>query len=84
MCVCVIPDDSAVKGQPAKAGDPGLTPGLGDPPGGGNGNSLQHSCLGNPMDRGAWRATAHGVAKNQIRLSDSTTAAEPILTCMCV
>ena len=34
-------------------------------PGGGNGSPLQYSCLGNPMDRGAWQATAHGVAKSQ-------------------
>ena len=37
-------------------------------PGEGNGNSLQYSCLGNPMDRGAWRATVHGVTKSQTRL----------------
>ena len=41
-----------------------------DSPVGGNGNSLQYSCLGNPMDRGAWRATVHGVTKNQTRLSN--------------
>ena len=38
-------------------------PGLGRSPGEGNGNPLQYSCLGNPMDRGAWQATIHGVAK---------------------
>ena len=37
-----------------------------DPLGGGNGNPLQHSCLGNPMDRGAWRATAHGVSRHNL------------------
>ena len=37
--------------------------GLGGSPGGGNGNPFRYSCLGNPMDRGAWRATAHGVAR---------------------
>ena len=37
--------------------------GLGRPSGGGNGNSLQYCCLGNPMERGAWQATVHGVAK---------------------
>ena len=36
-----------------------------DSPGVGNGNPLQYSCLGNPMDRGAWRATVHGAAKSQ-------------------
>ena len=44
--------------------------GLEDPPGEGNGNPLQYSCLENPMDEGAWQATVHGVAKSQTRLSD--------------
>ena len=43
--------------------DLGLIPGSGRSPGEGNGNPLQYSCLGNPMDRGAWWATAHGVAR---------------------
>ena len=52
--------------EPAcNAGDPGLIPGLGRPPGGGNGNPLQYSCLKNPVDRGAWQTTVHGVAKSQ-------------------
>ena len=46
------------------AGDPGLIPGSQRPPGEENGNPLWYSCLENPMDRGAWRAT-HGVAKSQ-------------------
>ena len=46
-------------------GNMGLIPGLGRPPGGGHGNSLQYSCLENPMDRGAWLATVHGVTKSQ-------------------
>ena len=46
------------------AGDSGLIPGLGIAPGGGHGNPLQYSCLENPMDRGAWWATVHGVAKS--------------------
>ena len=50
------------------AGDAGLIPGLGRPPGGGHGNPLQYSCLENPMDRGAWWATVQGVAKSQTRL----------------
>ena len=61
-----------VKNQPAKAGDTGdtsLIPGLGRSPGEGNGNPLQYSCLENPMDRGAWRATVHGVAKSRTQLS---------------
>ena len=47
----------------SSAGDPGLTPGSGRSPGEGNGNPLQYSCLKNPMDRGAWGATVHGVGK---------------------
>ena len=45
------------------AGDPGSIPRLGRTPGEGNGNPLQYSCLGNPMDRGAWWLIVHGVAK---------------------
>ena len=45
--------------------DPGSIPGSGRSPGGGNGNPLQYSCLKNPMDRGAWRATVHSVTKSQ-------------------
>ena len=52
-----------VKNPPANAGDVGLIPGLGRPLGKGNGNPPQYSCLGNPMDRGAWWATVHEVAK---------------------
>ena len=54
------------------AGDLGLIPGLGRSPGEGNGNPLQYSCLENPMDRGAWWATVHGVAKSRTQLSDFT------------
>ena len=51
------------KNPPAKAGEGGSAPGSGRSPEGGNGNPLQCSCLGSPMDRGAWRATVHGVVK---------------------
>ena len=57
-----------VKNLPANAGDvreARSIPGLGRFPGGGHGNPLQYSCLENPMDRGAWRATVHGVAKSR-------------------
>jgi len=47
------------------AGDMGSIPGSGRSPGEGNGNPLQYSCLENPMDREAWQATVHGVAKSQ-------------------
>ena len=53
-----------------RAEDVGSIPELGRSPGEGNGNSLQYSCLGNPMDRGAWRAAGLGVAKSQTQLSD--------------
>ena len=46
-------------------GDVGSIPGLGRSPEGGNGNPFQYSCLGNPMDSGAWRATVPGAAKSQ-------------------
>ena len=52
-----------VKRLPAEEGDVDSIPGSGRSPGGGHGNSLQHSCLGNPMDRGAWWAIVHGVEK---------------------
>ena len=55
-----------VKNSPANAGnirDTGSIPGLERSPGGGNGNPLQYSCLGNPMDRGVWQATVQGIAK---------------------
>ena len=52
-----------VENLPANAGDVGLILGLDRSPEEGNGNPLQYSCLGNPMDRGAWQATVHGVAK---------------------
>jgi len=47
-----------------------LDPGLARSPGGGNGNPLQYPCLENPMERGAWRDTVHGVTKSQTQLSD--------------
>ena len=52
-----------VKNPLANAGDVGLIPESGRSPGEGNGNPLQHSCLENPMDRGVWWATVHGVTK---------------------
>ena len=55
---------SVVKNRPANAGEAGLIPAFGRSAGKGNGNPLQYSCLGNPMDRGAWQATVHGVTKS--------------------
>ena len=54
----------------ANAGD--LILGSGRPPGAGNGNPLHYSCLGNPMDRGSWRVTVHGVTKNWTQLHTHT------------
>ena len=53
------------KESACNAGDVGLIPGPGRSPGGGHGNPLQYSCLENPMEREAWRATVHGVTKSQ-------------------
>ena len=64
-----FPGGSMVMNPPANAGDTGSIPGLRRSPGVGNGNSLQYSCLGNSMDREAWWATVHGMAKNQTQLS---------------
>ena len=58
------------KESACNAGDPGSIPGSGRSPGEGNGNALQFSCLGNPMDGGPWRVTPHGVTKSQTRLSN--------------
>ena len=63
-----FPSGSVVKNLPADAGDAGSVPGLGRSPGEGNGNTLQQSCLGNPMDSGACWVTVHEVAKE----SDTT------------
>ena len=63
-----FPGGSVIKNPPANARDVGLILGSGRSPGEGNGHTLQYSCLGNPMDRGAWRATAPEVAKE----SDTT------------
>ena len=58
-----------VKNPPANAGDVGSVPVSGRS-GEGNGNPLQYSCLGNPVDKGAWHAAVHGGTKSQTRLSD--------------
>ena len=61
-----------VKNLPANAGYTGSIPGSGRFPGGGNGNPLLYSCLENPMDREAWWAIVHGVAKSQTGISTHT------------
>ena len=66
MYVSVFPGCLAVNNPPANAEDAGSILGLGRSPGKENGNPLQYSCLGNPMDREAWWATVHGVTKESI------------------
>jgi len=82
-----MPPQEALRGFPA--GDSGKnpaasvgnirdsdsTPGLGRSPGEGHGNPLQYSCLENPMDRGAWWATVHGITKSQTQLKQFSTQA---------
>ena len=71
-----------VKNLPVNAGDTrdmGSIPGSGRSPGEGNGNLLWYSCLENPMDRGAWWAIVHGVAKSWTRQSEHTLRVEPKL-----
>ena len=63
-----FPGGSDCKESTCSAEDLGLISGLGRSPGGGHGNPLQYSCLENPMDRGVWWGTVHGVAQSQIRL----------------
>ena len=58
-----FPRGSVIKSTPANAGDTGSIPEWGSSPKVGNGNPLQYSCLGYPMDRGSWQATVHGVGK---------------------
>ena len=60
----------ALKESVCNVGDLSLNPGSGKSPREGNGNPLQYYCLGNPMERGAWWATVHGVTKSQAQLKD--------------
>ena len=71
-----FPGGSVVENPPANTGrveDTGSVPGLGRSPGEGNGSPLQYTCLGNPLDRGAWQVTVPGVAKSWTRLSTEKT-----------
>ena len=69
-----FPGGSVVKNPPVSVGDVGLIPGFWKYSGRGHGNSLQYPCLENPMDRGAWWATFHGVTKSWTQLSNSMHA----------
>ena len=77
-----------VKNLAANAGcavdvrDAGSIPASGRSPGVGNGNPLHYSCLGNPMERGAWQATVHGVTKSRTRLSTQKTCTPKTKTLM--
>ena len=76
-----------VKNPPTSAGDirdMASVPGLGRSSGGGHGNPLQYSCLENPMDRGAWLATVHRVAKSQTQLKPLCTARNLIIVILIV
>ena len=64
-----FPHSSVGKESAYNAGDPGLIPGSGRSPGEGNGNPLQYSCPENPMDRGAWQASVHGVTRVRYNLA---------------
>ena len=68
-----IPSGSESEESACNSGDPGPIPGSGRSPGGGHGNPFQYSCLENRMDRGAWRATVHGVTNSQTWLKQLST-----------
>ena len=70
-------DGSLVKNPPANARDAGLIPGSGRSPGEGNGNPFQCSCLGTPMERGAWWATVNGFTKESDMIQQLTTTKTP-------
>ena len=70
-----LPGDASGKESASNAEGLGSIPGLGRSPGGGHGNPLQLSCLENPLDRGAWRATFHGVIKSWTQLKRPSTRA---------
>ena len=66
-----FPGGSVVKNLPGSTGDMALVPGSGRSPGEGNGNPFQYSCLGNPMDRGAWRAEDYGDTNRILQLNNN-------------
>ena len=81
-----FPHSSVSKESVCSAGDPGSIPGLGRSPGEGNGNPLQYSCLENPMDRGTWRATVHGVTRvgHDLVTKPSPYMITFVYVCVCV
>ena len=79
-----FPGGSDSKVSVCNAGDLGSIPGSGRSPGEGKGNPLQYSCLESPMDRGAWWATVHGVAKSWTLLNDFTSFLPYLLIALAV
>ena len=77
-----FPGGAEVKASACNAGDLGSISGLGRSPGEGNDNPLQYSCLENPMDRGTWWATVHGVAKSQTVILSEISQTEKEKYCM--
>ena len=80
-----FPSGEAVKNLPANVGDTrdaALIPGMGRSPGEGNGNPFQYSCLGDPMDRGAWWAIVHRVTKSPTRQSDQAHVLQSLMLFM--
>ena len=75
-----FPGGSDGKESACNAGDRGLIPRLGRSPGKGNGNPFGYSCLENPMDRGAWRAIVHGLAKSWTQLSDYESESHAVVS----
>ena len=75
-----FPHSSVSKESTSNAGDPGSIPGSGRSPGEGNVNPLQYSCLENPMDRGPWPATVHGVARVGCNLVTKPPSTSELLT----
>ena len=78
----IFPGGSDGRESTCEAGSLGLIAGLGRSPGGGHGNPLQYSCLENPMDRGAWQATVHGVTVRHTWATSQSTAHRTLL-CVC-
>ena len=72
-----------VKNPPANVGDVGSVTGLERSPGEGNANPLQYSCLGNPIDRGAWQATVHEAAKESDTTQQLNNSNNPLLRLWC-
>ena len=78
LSLSLFPGGSDGKESACSVEDSGLIPGLGSFPGEGDGYPFQYSCLENPTDREAWRATVHGVSKSQTQLSTHTGISESL------